>query len=76
MYNIVNLKMKGGIIVDKLVNLNYKLPAELKEDAEVMARIKGASLSEYVRNLVYQDCKKNKTKIDEYRKTIEKLNKA
>lgn len=76
MYNIVNLKMKGGIIVDKLVNLNYKLPAELKADAEVMARIKGASLSEYVRNLVYQDCKKNKDKIEEYKKTIEKLNKA
>ena len=62
--------------MDKLVNLNYKLPAELKADAEVMARIKGASLSEYVRNLVYQDCKKNKAKIEEYRKTIEKLNKA
>ena len=66
---------KGGIIMDKLVNLNYKLPAELKADAEVMASIRGASLSEYVRNLVYQDCKKNKAKIDEYRKTIEKLNK-
>lgn len=62
--------------MDKLVNLNYKLPAELKADAEVMARIKGASLSEYVRNLVYADCKKNKAKINEYRETIKKLNKA
>lgn len=62
--------------MDKLVNLNYKLSAELKADAEVMARIKGASLSEYVRNLVYADCKKNKAKIDEYRETIKKLNKA
>ena len=60
--------------MDKLVNLNYKLSAELKADAEVMARIKGASLSEYVRNLVYADCKKNKAKIDEYRETIKKLN--
>ena len=60
--------------MDKLVNLNYKLSAELKADAEVMARIKGASLSEYVRNLVYQDCKKNQDKINEYRKTIKKLN--
>ena len=62
--------------MEKLVNLNYKLPAELKADAEVMAKIKGASLSEYVRNLVYADCKKNADKIKEYRKTIEKLNKA
>lgn len=62
--------------MDKLVNLNYKLSAELKADAEVMARIKGASLSEYVRNLVYADCKKNKAKINEYRETIKKLNKA
>lgn len=60
--------------MDKLVNLNYKLSAELKADAEVMARIKGASLSEYVRNLVYQDCKKNQDKINEYRETIKKLN--
>lgn len=62
--------------MDKLVNLNYKLSAELKADAEVMARIKGASLSEYVRNLVYQDCKKNQDKIKAYRKTIAELNKA
>ena len=60
--------------MDKMVNLNCKLPAGLKADAEVMSAIKGTSLSEYVRNLVYQDCKKNKAKIDEYRKTIEKLN--
>lgn len=60
--------------MDKMVNLNYKLPAGLKADAEVMSAIKGTSLSEYVRNLVHQDCKKNKAKIDEYRKTIEKLN--
>ena len=60
--------------MNKMVNLNYKLPAGLKADAEVMSAIKGTSLSEYVRNLVYQDCKKNKAKIDEYRKTIEKLN--
>lgn len=62
--------------MDKLVNLNYKLSAELKADAEVMARIKGASLSEYVRNLVYQDCKKNQDKIKAYRETIAELNKA
>lgn len=62
--------------MDKLVNLNYKLSAELKADAEVMARIRGASLSEYVRNLVYQDVKKNQDKIKAYRETIEKLNKA
>lgn len=60
--------------MDKMVNLNYKIPAGLKADAEVMSAIKGTSLSEYVRNLVYQDCKRNKAKIDEYRKTIEKLN--
>lgn len=60
--------------MDKLVNLNYKLPAELKADAEVMARIKGASLSEYVRNLVYQDCKKNAEKIKEYREMLRKMN--
>ena len=60
--------------MDKLVNLNYKLPAELKADAEVMARIKGASLSEYVRNLVYQDCKKNADKIKEYREMLRKMN--
>ena len=60
--------------MDKMVNLNYKIPAGLKADAEVMSAIKGTSLSEYVRNLVYQDCKRNKAKIEEYRKTIEKLN--
>lgn len=58
-----------------MVNLNYKIPAGLKADAEVMSAIKGTSLSEYVRLLVYADCKKNKAKIEEYRKTIEKLNK-
>jgi hypothetical protein len=60
--------------MDKLVNLNYKLPAELKADAEVMARIRGASLSEYVRNLVYADCKKNAQKIQQYRDKIKELN--
>lgn len=53
--------------MEKLVNLNYKLSAELKADAEVMAALKGASLSEYVRNLVYADCKKNADKIKRYR---------
>ena len=53
--------------MDKLVNLNYKLSAQLKADAEVMAALKGASLSEYVRNLVYADCKKNAEKIKKYR---------
>lgn len=62
--------------MDKLVNLNYKLSAELKADAEVMARIKGASLSEYVRNLVFADVKKNQDKIKQYRETIAELNKA
>ena len=59
--------------MDKLVNLNYKLPAELKADAEVMAMIRGASLSEYVRNLVYQDCKKNAAKIEQYRNMVKEL---
>lgn len=59
--------------MEKLVNLNYRLSAELKADAEVMARIRGASLSEYVRNLVYQDCRQNQDKIKAYRETIEKL---
>lgn len=53
--------------MEKLVNLNYKLSADLKADAEVMAALKGASLSEYVRNLVYADCKKNADKIKKYR---------
>lgn len=53
--------------MNKLVTLAYKLPAELKADAEVMAALKGASLSEYVRNLVYSDCKKNADKIAKYR---------
>ena len=53
--------------MEKLVNLNYKLSAQLKADAEVMAALKGASLSEYVRNLVYTDCKKNADKIKKYR---------
>lgn len=59
--------------MEKLVNLNYRLSAELKADAEVMARIKGASLSEYVRCLVIRDCRQNQDKIKAYRETIEKL---
>ncbi|MBO5637685.1 MAG: hypothetical protein J5906_09240 [Acidaminococcaceae bacterium] len=61
-------------MADKLVNLNYKISAKLKKDAETMAAIRGASLSEYVRNLIYQDCKKNADKIAEYRKMLEKMN--
>lgn len=60
--------------MDKLVTLAYKLTAEQKADAEVMAAIRGASLSEYVRNLVYQDCKKNADKIKEYREMLQKMN--
>jgi len=60
--------------MDKLVTLAYKLTAEQKADAEIMAAIRGASLSEYVRNLVYQDCKKNADKIEQYRAMIAKMN--
>lgn len=60
--------------MEKMVTLAYKLTAEQKADAEVMATIKGASLSEYIRNLVCQDCKKNADKIKEYREMIKKMN--
>ena len=60
--------------MEKLVNLNYKMPAALKADAEVMAAMKGASLSEYVRNLVYQDCKKNADKIKKFRELAQSVN--
>lgn len=61
-------------MVDKLVNLNYKISSQLKADAETMAAIRGASLSEYVRNLIYQDCKRNADKIKEYRAMLQKMN--
>lgn len=61
-------------MVDKLVNLNYKISSQLKADAETMAAIRGASLSEYVRNLIYQDCKRNADKIKEYRQMLQKMN--
>jgi len=60
--------------MEKLVTLAYKLTPAQKADAEVMATIRGASLSEYVRNLVYQDCKKNADKINEYREMVKKMN--
>lgn len=53
--------------MEKLTTLAFKLTDEQKKNAEVMAALKGASLSEYVRNLVYQDCKKNADKIKKYR---------
>ena len=53
--------------MDKLTTLAFKLTAAQKADAEIMAKLKGASLSEYVRNLVYTDCKKNAEKIKQYR---------
>lgn len=61
-------------MADKLVNLNYKISSQLKADAETMAAIRGASLSEYVRNLIYQDCKRNADKIKEYRQMLQKMN--
>ena len=61
-------------MADKLVNLNYKISSQLKADAETMAVIRGASLSEYVRNLIYQDCKRNADKIKEYRAMLQKMN--
>lgn len=61
-------------MVDKLVNLNYKISSQLKADAETMAAIRGASLSEYVRNLIYQDCKRNADKIKQYRAMLQKMN--
>lgn len=75
-YNIVNGIFKKGAaaMADKLVNLNYKISEQLKKDAETMAAIRGASLSEYVRNLIYSDCKKNADKIKEYRKMLQKMN--
>ena len=39
-----------------------------------MAAMKGASLSEYVRNLVYQDCKKNADKIKKFRELAQSVN--
>jgi hypothetical protein len=61
-------------MADKLVNLNYKISSQLKADAETMAAIRGASLSEYVRNLIYQDCKRNADKIKQYRAMLQKMN--
>ena len=61
-------------MADKMVNLNYKITSQLKADAETMAAIRGASLSEYVRNLIYQDCKRNADKIKEYRAMLQKMN--
>ena len=61
-------------MADKMVNLNYKISSQLKADAETMATIRGASLSEYVRNLIYQDCKRNADKIKEYRAMLQKMN--
>ena len=61
-------------MADKMVNLNYKISSQLKADAETMAVIRGASLSEYVRNLIYQDCKRNADKIKEYRAMLQKMN--
>ena len=61
-------------MADKLVNLNYKISEQLKRDAEVMAAIRGASLSEYVRNLIYSDVRKNADKIKEYRAMLKKMN--
>ncbi|MBO5587759.1 MAG: hypothetical protein J5899_03440 [Acidaminococcaceae bacterium] len=60
--------------MEKLTTLAFKLTPAQKADAEVMATIRGASLSEYVRNLVYQDCKKNAEKIAEYREMLKKMN--
>lgn len=61
-------------MADKMVNLNYKISSQLKADAETMAAIRGASLSEYVRNLIYQDCKRNADKIKQYRAMLQKMN--
>ena len=61
-------------MADKMVNLNYKISSQLKADAETMSTIRGASLSEYVRNLIYQDCKRNADKIKEYRAMLQKMN--
>lgn len=61
-------------MADKMVNLNYKISSQLKADAETMATIRGASLSEYVRNLIYQDCKRNADKIKQYRAMLQKMN--
>ena len=61
-------------MADKMVNLNYKITSQLKADAETMAAIRGASLSEYVRNLIYQDCKRNADKIKESRAMLQKMN--
>ncbi len=61
-------------MAEKLVNLNYKISAQLKKDAETMAAIRGASLSEYVRNLIHSDCKKNADKIKAYREMLQKMN--
>ena len=61
-------------MADKLVNLNYKISSQLKADAETMAAIRGASLSEYVRNLIYQDCKRNADKIKQSRAMLQKMN--
>jgi hypothetical protein len=61
-------------MADKMVNLNYKITSQLKADAETMATIRGASLSEYVRNLIYQDCKRNADKIKQYRQMLQKMN--
>ena len=61
-------------MADKMVNLNYKISEQLKKDAETMAAIRGESLSEHVRNLIYQDCKRNADKIKEYRAMLQKMN--
>ena len=61
-------------MADRMMNLNYKISSQLKADAETMATIRGASLSEYVRNLIYQDCKRNADKIKQYRQMLKEMN--
>lgn len=60
-------------MVDKLVQVNFKLTEQQKEDAIYLSQIKGCTLSEYVRNVVYVDLKNNKDKINKYKKQIEEL---
>jgi hypothetical protein len=67
--------MKGGDnMADKYVSCQINLEAKDKEGVMCLAAIKGCKFSEYVRNLVHADVKKNADKIADYKKKLAELN--
>ncbi len=61
-------------MADKYVSCQINLEAKDKEGATCLAAIKGCKFSEYVRNLVHADVKKNADKIADYKKKLAELN--